>query len=69
METLVLIASEKQLNLSAIENKKPQPKRGDADEFEEWLNELYNSERGIGALGVFDSNKVNIATKSFIVKE
>jgi hypothetical protein len=66
METLVLIASEKQLDLSAIENQKPQPKRSDSNEFEEWLNEVYSSERSIS---IFDSNKVNIATKSFIVKE
>jgi len=66
METLVLIASEKQLDLSAIENQKPQPKRGDYNEFEEWLNEVYSNER---AISIFDSNKINIATKSFIVKE
>lgn len=66
METLVLIASEKQLDLSAIENQKPQQKRADSNEFEEWLNELYSHER---AISIFDSNKVNIATKSFIVKE
>jgi hypothetical protein len=66
METLVLIASEKQLDLSAIENQKPQPKRGDSNEFEEWLNEVYSNER---AISIFDSNNINIATKSFIVKE
>ena len=65
METLVLIASEKQLDLSAIENKKPQPKRGDTPEFEEWLNDLYTADR---AISIFQSNKVNIASKSFIVK-
>lgn len=66
METLVLIASEKQLDLTAIENKKPQPKRSDSNEFENWLNEIYSNER---AIPIFDSNKINIATKSFIVKE
>ena len=66
METLVLIASEKQLDLSAIENQKPQPKRADANEFEEWLNEFYSNER---AISIFNSNKINIATQSFIVKE
>ncbi len=66
METLVLIASEKQLDLSAIENKKPQPKRSDSNEFEDWLNNLYSNDR---AIAIFDSNRINIATKSFIVKE
>ena len=66
METLVLIASEKQLNLTAIENKKPQPKRAETNEFEDWLNEIYSNER---AISIFDSNKINIASKSFIVKE
>lgn len=66
METLVLIASEKQLDLSAIENKKPQPKRSDSNEFEDWLNEIYSNER---AIPIFDSNKINIATKSFIIKK
>jgi hypothetical protein len=62
----VLIASEKQLDLTAIENKKPQPKRSDSNEFEDWLNEVYSSER---AVPIFDSNKINIATKSFIIKK
>ena len=65
METFVLIASEKQLDLSAIENKKSQPKRGDTSEFEEFLNELYTPDR---SMSIFQFNKVNIATKSFIVK-
>ncbi len=65
METLVLIASEKQLDLRAIENKKPQQKRNDNSEFEEWLNELYNNER---SKNIFDFNTINISTKSFIVK-
>ena len=66
LETLVLIASEKQMDLRAIESKSPQQKRTDTNEFENWLNEIYSNER---TTPIFDSNKINIATKSFIVKE
>lgn len=66
METLVLIASEKQLDLTAIENKKPHPKRAETNEFEDWLNEIYSDER---AISIFISNKINISAKSFIIKK
>ena len=65
-ETIVIVASEKMLDLSPIETQKPVMKRADISEFEEWLNNLYSNDRSIS---VFDSKKVYTNKLSFMVRE
>ncbi len=66
METIVLIASEKALDLSPLQTQKQKTTRGDVTEFESWISDLYSGQR---AVPVFDANQVFIDKKSFIVTE
>ncbi|MDP1621230.1 MAG: caspase family protein [Bacteroidales bacterium] len=67
VEMLKLVASDKQLDLSAIKTKLPVANRSSqANEFEQFLDEIYGTEQGERSLGSF--SKVNIYTRTFTIK-
>lgn len=64
-ETIVIIASEKVLDLTAIQTQDSNIKRSDTYENEEWINVLFQTERS--GLGI-DNKKVFTNRVSYIVK-
>lgn len=65
-EYIVIVASDRVLDLSAIETEKPIAKRSNLSIFEEWINELYSNERSISK-PAFDANKVYTNKLRYIV--
>ena len=68
VEMFKLVASEKQLDLSAIKTKVPVSNRsGNACEFEQLLDEIYGTEQS--ERSVISFSKINIFTRIFTIKE
>lgn len=68
VEMFKLVASEKQLDLSAIKTKVPVTNRSSAvTEFEQLLDEIYGTEPG--ERSVISFSKINIFTRVFTIKE
>jgi len=63
VEALLVIGSDKILDLSAIEHKRPQEERGDESDFERFLNQLYSSEQS----GSYTLKDVSIDSKFYTV--